>query len=342
MPTSADMSPCDPSSLSTLLHASTELATFAKEIPSEKCEVSRGTLEHLIEMAHREMAAATQHETRGWRRLYTDASMLLACADVLAFLSSQERTYALSAVSRLDHAIVIAGAPGTGRLDLILDLIEAIQTNLLGVSPTLERIKAPFPIDAGETTHAVPPRLPSSTTPVPRLDAPPSLAAFVARHSKRPFVLPGFLLDAPALTARPWRSLAYLRAATGPGRVVPVEVGSDYRAEEWTQRMMPWDEFLDSLEAAPASAHKGERHHGARRPVLYLAQHSLFTQFPVLKDDVFVPDYVYSDLDPPEDYPQYVPPANEDRLVLNAWLGPAETVSPAHTVSAARGASRVT
>ena len=93
MPTSADISPCDPSSLYTLLHASTELATFAEGTPTEKCEVSRGSLEHLIEMAHRKMAAAKQHETRGWRRLYTDASILLACADVLTFLSSQDRTF---------------------------------------------------------------------------------------------------------------------------------------------------------------------------------------------------------------------------------------------------------
>ena len=40
-----------------------------------------------------------------------------------------------------------------------------------------------------------------------------------------------------------------------------------------------------------------------------------------------------SDSLPPEDFPQYVPPANDERLVLNAWLGPAGTVSPAHTVS---------
>ena len=98
--------------------------------------------------------------------------------------------------------------------------------------------------------------------------------------------------------------------------------------------MMPWDEFLAALEEVEGGQPGGT----PPRPVLYLAQHSLFRQFPALKEDILVPDYVYCDLGPPENYRQYAPPANEERLVLNAWLGPAGTVSPAHTVSKFRSA----
>ena len=279
------------------------------------------------------MAASKSGETRGWRRLYTDASILLAYVDTLELSSTQDGALALSAISHLDHAIVIAGAPGEGRLDCILDMIASIQSAYLG-APSSARINVARDTPAPRALKSVLPRLSSSTAPVPRLDRPPSLAAFVSRHSRQPFVLPGFLLDWPALNEHPWCSLEYLRAVAGPGRVVPVEVGSDYRRDDWTQKMMPWTEFLSALDTVPAHTPGGESAppRDASKPVLYLAQHSLFTQFPALKDDVIVPDYVYTDLDPPADYPQYAPPANEDRLVLNAWLGPAGTISPAHTV----------
>lgn len=67
--------------------------------------------------------------------------------------------------------------------------------------------------------------------------------------------------------------------------------------------------------------------------VLYLAQHNLLSQFPSLRDDIVVPDYVYSCPPAPPDYPDYRPPGNDDQLVVNAWLGPKGTISPAHTVS---------
>ena len=112
-----------------------------------------------------------------------------------------------------------------------------------------------------------------------------------------------------------------------------MEVGSDYREDDWTQKMMPWDAFLASIEELEKQNQTQADAGLSPGPLLYLAQHSLFNQFPALKEDVVVPDYVYADLPPPEDFPQYVPPANDERLVLNAWLGPAGTVSPAHTVS---------
>ena len=92
--------------------------------------------------------------------------------------------------------------------------------------------------------------------------------------------------------------------------------------------------------AAAAAAAAAER--VPDRPIYYLAQHSLFRQFPALVSDLLIPDLVYS---PPEHhYPSpslalntsnetssYEPPQSEEVYVLNAWFGPGGTKSAAHT-----------
>lgn len=314
---------CDKTSADTLMHAA-HLLSGDLQASSSQCGAGNTGLEDLLKHAHAAMASSSTQRLRGWRRVYTDACILLAFGDVLDFWASGEATRALSAVSHLDHAIVIAGAAGDGRLDLVLDLIEGIQSECLD-RPAAGRGDSFFGAPIRDTPAVTPRSLPTAQNTVRCLDAPPSLASFLSRHSQQPFILRGFLGDWPALNEHPWESLDYLRSAAGPGRVVPVEVGSDYRSDDWTQRMMPWEEFLASIGDVPSAE---------PRPVLYLAQHSLFKQFPALQSDIIVPDYVYSSLDPPKNYPQYVPPSNQEQLVLNAWLGPANTVSPAHTVSA--------
>ncbi|GAA5866057.1 hypothetical protein JCM3774_000009 [Rhodotorula dairenensis] len=202
-----------------------------------------------------------------------------------------------------------------------------------------------------------------------------------------------------------WSDLEYLRRVAGPGRVVPVEVGGDYTQEGWGQRIMPFDEFLDSLRAVdgavsaregsgggsdsgPAGDPDRDRDRDGHEPVVfdgsgtdrreepappppppplyYLAQHSLFRQFPALLSDLLIPDLVYS---PPEQQLLMTPrhsssasaglasadetrqgeeeggealqipnpprayegPGTEEGYVLNAWLGPRGTKSAAHT-----------
>jgi lysine-specific demethylase 8 len=152
------------------------------------------------------------------------------------------------------------------------------------------------------------------------IDAPP-LSVFRRELLDKPFILTGFASDWPAMIDHPWHSIDYLRSVAGRGRVVPVEVGKDYRTDDWTQRMMPWDDFLDVLEDPTRS-----------QTVLYMAQHNLLSQFPALREDILIPDYVFSAPQAPATYPFYRPPNNEEELSLNAWLGPGGTISPAHTV----------
>jgi hypothetical protein len=86
---------------------------------------------------------------------------------------------------------------------------------------------------------------------------------------------------------------------------------------------MGWDDFVTSL-IQPSNE------------VIYLAQHSLFLQFPNMREDIIVPDYVYSCPDSSESFPDYEPPTNDEQLVLNVWLGPKGTISPAHMASSFR------
>ncbi|KAF8130462.1 hypothetical protein K438DRAFT_1886558 [Mycena galopus ATCC 62051] len=249
------------------------------------------SLDQIISQAHANLAATSLF---CWRRLHTDASILSA-------LISRP----LEAIKKLDTAIIISGAAGDGRLDLILDIIQHIQAE--HPSPYLRNASL---VPAAAIPEGI------TTTTIPCLPAPPSLAAFQSHYYNAPFILRGFARDWPALTERPWASTEYLRSVAGPGRVVPVEVGHDYRTDDWSQQIMNWDVFLDSLDDTD------------RAQPLYLAQHSLFMQFPDLRADIEVPDYVYASL-PRE--PGCPPPQNEEQLVINAWLGPRGTVSPAHT-----------
>ncbi|KAL0947466.1 hypothetical protein HGRIS_013572 [Hohenbuehelia grisea] len=297
-----------------LADAARELSTIAGDLtrheiaPDQSCITK---VEALIQRAYEGMAASFDSAAlTGWRRIFTDASIVIALVN--SALSP------VTAIGRLDRAIIIAGAAGPSRLELVQHLITKIQ-NECAVRPTFSITPSPDPLHTiSEVTLA------SARRQIPVLSTPPSLMPFQNKYSRAPFILRGFATDWPAMNEHPWSSAEYLRRVAGPGRVVPVEVGQDYRSDEWSQKLMDWDDFLASIDlsdACPASTTKD---------VLYLAQHNLMMQFPALRDDICVPDYVYASLSD-ADFPGYKPPGNDDQLVINAWLGPLGTLSPAHT-----------
>ncbi|KAF8969947.1 hypothetical protein BDZ97DRAFT_1793575 [Flammula alnicola] len=252
--------------------------------------------------------AASPSELTSWRKVYTDSCILRGL--VQSILSSP-----LQAISTLDHAIIIAGPFGTGRLDLILNTIRKIQSRL----PRDNFSNTGIPSPVRSTLFA--PEASQDTIPCP---SPPSFLTFQSNFSRAPFILRNYARSWRALRDHAWRSATYLRSVAGPGRVVPVEVGHDYRSATWKQDLMPWDAFLSSLdfEDQPSS--------GLTTNLLYLAQHDLTKQFPSLREDIIVPDYVYASLTP-TDYPDYRPPVNDDQILFNTWLGPKGAMSPAHT-----------
>lgn len=290
-----------------------QLAVQGLLVPDNTQQVQ---LDRLIDAAYEHMSASPGSPC--WRRLYTDACLLRSLADMAHAVSPCD-TVALESIRRLDRAIVIAGASGQGRLDLILHIIENIQRVYLPARSFESAILLAI------VPSSLPCQLDSSARGIPCTE-PPSIPLFQKTMSRHPFILRGYVRDWPAMIEHPWASTDYLRSIAGPGRIVPIEVGSDYRNEDWTQKMMDWDQFLAALDSQQHVSHN-------QPDVLYLAQHDLLKQFPALRADIMVPDYIYACLSSPADFPGYKPPGNDEQLVINAWLGPSGTISPAHTVS---------
>uniref|UniRef100_A0A1I7SZY9 JmjC domain-containing protein n=2 Tax=Caenorhabditis tropicalis TaxID=1561998 RepID=A0A1I7SZY9_9PELO len=86
-------------------------------------------------------------------------------------------------------------------------------------------------------------------------------------------------------------------------RTFPVEIGTKYSDEDWSQKMMTFRNFILNSE----------------NEQLYLAQHRLFDQVPHLKHDVCIPDVCFGES------------TNDENVDMNMWIGPSNTVSPLHT-----------
>ncbi|KAJ7566847.1 hypothetical protein O6H91_02G121000 [Diphasiastrum complanatum] len=101
---------------------------------------------------------------------------------------------------------------------------------------------------------------------------------------------------------RKWKNVDYLQDVAGD-RTVPVEVGKHYLMPEWKQELVPFSELLKHIYEAQ----------GSSTTCTYLAQHPLFEQ---LKEDIVIPDYCAF--------------GGDSVHTINAWFGPAGTVTPLH------------
>ncbi|KAI4141962.1 MAG: hypothetical protein LQ341_003358 [Variospora aurantia] len=175
--------------------------------------------------------------------------------------------------------------------------------------------------------------LPTVRQPVESSTA-PSMRDFETHMmaSGRPLLIREALAHWPALHERPWASPAYLLEKTfGGRRLVPVELGRSYTDAGWGQSIITFKEFMEKYMMSSADASK----------LGYLAQHDLFAQIPSLRNDIAVPDYCYTNPPPTKTAIKdagltaagkaAAPPPRLDEPLLNAWFGPAGTVSPLHT-----------
>jgi hypothetical protein len=160
-----------------------------------------------------------------------------------------------------------------------------------------------------------------------------SMSTFQAKISDTtkhtPMIIEGALQHWPALHERPWSSSSYLLEQTlGGRRLVPVEVGKSYTDEGWGQKIITFKEFMETymLNVDPAVQTPEEP-----CKMGYLAQHDLFAQIPSLRADIGIPDYCYCNPAPSPHLTHIKPTAKLEEPLLNAWFGPAGTVSPLHT-----------
>lgn len=256
--------------------------------------------------------------TPAMHRAFLDAALAKAVCQCLVAESSKDPLSIIEAskhaLETLDRALIMVGR---ARPDRLLDtMIEALD-HAIGEEPSTERGKS-FTIDQPAEDMKL-------AHPVRRLDHPMTLAAFVDHldgPSCEPFVVSGCLDHWPALSNRSWTNLAYFESLVGRHRIVPVEIGSRYTDDDWSQKLMTFGAFLDDY------IFTARQNYSARNDIeitpAYLAQHNLLDQIPRMHKDIAVPDYVHArsllglwdnDADP----------------IINLWFGPADTVSPAHT-----------
>ncbi|KAI1481476.1 Clavaminate synthase-like protein [Daldinia eschscholtzii] len=291
-----------------------------------------------------------------WRQLYTDASILKFCLILLWTPCIYDHIVERDGVSReqvdragrqitqlvklLDFTLILAGAAGEQRgrkwVNKALQLLQAVW-NELGIDTGV-------PKELNTTFSTIEPFTPPVKHPIQRVDS-LSMEAFQAymdnpRDSKlgpEPLIIRGAIDEWPALTKNPWNKPSYLLSQTfGGRRLVPVEIGRSYVDEGWGQKLITFGEFLreyidPSLPTTQDNSISDTISTSLQaKPIAYLAQHPLFTQLPVLRNDILVPDYCYTAPSPhPTD--SSIDQPELDEPLLNAWFGPPGTITPLHT-----------
>ncbi|KAL8671866.1 MAG: hypothetical protein Q9168_003656 [Polycauliona sp. 1 TL-2023] len=288
-----------------------------------------------------------------WRRLYTDASIAKAVALIKTGLAQpggyeatpssakrkrgsngegspdnglSEDPWLDEAVKVLDMAAIMTGA--TGREDLIEQLLSGLQSYLKHTTPSHTKrprveIDDSFPVASCMERSTIP----NIQYPIQSATAPSMQAFETHMKTAQPLCIKDALAHWPALHERPWSSPAYLLEKTlGGRRLIPVEIGRSYTDLDWGQSIITFKDFMERyMMTNPLDTSK----------LGYLAQHDLFAQIPSLRNDIAIPDYCYTE-PPPLKVPSLVTagkpaPPQLDEPLLNAWFGPAGTVSPLHT-----------
>ncbi|KAH6590327.1 hypothetical protein BASA61_005323 [Batrachochytrium salamandrivorans] len=196
-------------------------------------------------------------------------SVIHACDD--GPRQHQTQTHHLrNALQALDKGVLVTGAPVAS--DQVAMWIHQLQTQIISI--------APHPLIIHE-----PPLYLTSALPV---------QGRVSQQLSR-LMIQGAISHWPCFNDRPWRDVAYLLTQIGPDRLVPVEIGSRYTDETWTQKLLPVSDLMqhiidgERLSDTPISPHTIASNNASA--VMYLAQHNLLDQIPSLALDVEVPDY---------------------------------------------------
>jgi hypothetical protein len=339
-----------------------ELTTASKLDPIRECGRAANLLlpsdpDICQQLAYHKLHDVPYREVKTcWRRLYTDATLwkiveLVVARENVGAEGTEakhgNKEYWIDEVVRmLDMALILTGAPGREEvMELWFSALKAHLPShcLVETEHELEPLERPSKrrkLSANDTLTSLPSifptelptSIPTLRYPIPRTSA-LSLSAFQAKvshtSSHTPVIIEGALKHWPALDERPWNNPSYLLEQTlGGRRLVPVEIGKSYTDEGWGQKIVTFKEFMDTyiLDINSEAIISPEP-----RQTGYLAQHDLFAQIPSLRADISIPDYCYCDPSPSPHLTHIKPTPKLEEPLLNAWFGPAGTVSPLHT-----------
>ncbi|OAA43619.1 jumonji domain containing 5 [Metarhizium rileyi] len=264
-----------------------------------------------------------------WRQIYADALILTTFRDVLCSLGKStwlSEDVLDDVVAKLDRAVITAGGAGVlgaAWIESTLQLLERLSDTEQDERPAKKskRAKHKDTRFSSEEPYGRPLVSPERACPLRKGWSLDRFEKYMnGATSPRPVVFTDLVAGWPALTDHPWKAPAYLLSRTfGGRRLVPVEVGRSYVDAGWGQELVAFKTFLSRYVSAEEA-----------RDVGYLAQHNLFSQIPALRNDISTPDLCWSSVPP---HP--VDPARDkaplDVPLVNAWFGPARTITPLHT-----------
>ncbi|RFU75420.1 lysine-specific demethylase 8 [Trichoderma arundinaceum] len=284
-----------------------------------------------------------------WRWIYTDTLILVSHYSILQAVrrDSLDELVMDRVVETLDRALIVAGGAGIflGKqwiektLDLLGHFWQEEEAAKAEAQRPHKRIKRDSAFSTCEPFGR--PNLSADKT-CPRhenwtLEKFEKYMNEESRGRPLPVVFTDLTKEWPAFSDRPWNSPEHLLSRTfGGRRLVPIEIGRSYVDEGWSQELVQFKHFLakyidpsilpcddDDASPPPQDSQQPEK-------VGYLAQHNLFQQIPALRNDIQVPDFCWADV-PPHPTDPSKDQAPVDVPQLNAWFGPARTITPLHT-----------
>ncbi|KAH7543587.1 lysine-specific demethylase JMJ30 [Ziziphus jujuba] len=281
---------------STLLHSISEHGGYAYvRMATLAAAGDFRAAEAAREMAWEQLHSGPWHSVLPvWRDAYS-----MACLQVanLHFAGSDYR----EALRVLDMGLIMGGSLLRKDLDSAVDKVSAKARRDEVVSNSDSQLVR-GEIDKAEMLRVLPERSLSCKMVVKRSAL--SLEGFLREYFLccSPVIITDCMAHWPARSK--WNDMNYLRRIAGD-RTVPVEVGKNYLCSEWKQELITFSQFLERIQATDSSA-----------VPTYLAQHPLFDQINELRKDICVPDYCFA--------------GGGELRPLNAWFGPAGTVTPLH------------